>query len=60
MISMIGDLQEKVSKMAVQLPELLMENIEPLHSYLTQFSVFKHIDGAVMGIYDWVSDYVCY
>ena len=52
---MTENLQESVSQQVSQLPMLVRESLEPLHSYLMQFNVFKHIDGVMMGIYDWVS-----
>lgn len=50
---MTGDLQEKIT----HLPMLLKESIEPMYDYLIQFSAFKSLDGAVRGIYEWVSDH---
>ncbi|KAK8394732.1 hypothetical protein O3P69_005901 [Scylla paramamosain] len=53
-MSMTGDLQEKVSQVASQLPTLLRKSIAPMQSYFIQFSVFRHIDDAMTGIYEWV------
>lgn len=48
---MTNDLQEKVN----QLPTLLKESTEHLHTHLSQYSAFKNLDGAVRDIYQWVS-----
>lgn len=48
---MASDLQDKLA----QLPKLLNDNIESLHTYLMQFTAFEDLDAALKGIYEWVS-----
>lgn len=54
--SLSVDLQERVS----QLPGLVRDSIEPVGDYLSQFSAFKSLDGAVRDIYQQVSRHLLF
>lgn len=54
--SLSVDLWERVS----QLPGLVRDSIEPVGDYLSQFSAFKSLDGAVRDIYQQVSRHLLF